>query len=112
MFLRSGHCSGWRLRRKDREVRIDTSARLYVNNIFAVKSAAVAGLGIAQLPRIVAADAERAGNLVPILHEWEPEQVAVHAVFPSNRYPTPKVRRVIDHAVANFPTTSDDVALA
>jgi len=62
MFLRSGHRSGWRLRRKDREVRIDTSATLYVNNIFAVRGAAVAGLGIAQLPRIVEADAERAGT--------------------------------------------------
>ena len=109
-FSTGSHRSGWRLRRNEREVRIDSPARLRVNNIFAVRDAAVAALGIAQLPNIVAADAVRAGNLVLILREWEPEQVPVHAVFASNRYLTPKVRHFIDHAIANFPTKNQDVA--
>jgi len=107
LFSTGSHRSGWRLRRGDREVRIDSPPRLRVNNIFAVRNAAVAALGIAQLPNIVAAEARSAGHLIPILREWEPEQVPVHAVFASNRYLTPKVRRFIDHAIANFPTRSD-----
>jgi DNA-binding transcriptional LysR family regulator len=110
LFSTGSHRSGWRLRRNGREVRIDSPARLRVSNIFAVRNAAVAALGIAQLPNIVAADAESAGKLIPVLREWEPEQVPVHAVFASTRYLTPKVRRFIDHAIANFPTTNNDVA--
>ena len=106
-FSAGSHRSGWRLRHEDREVRIDGPARLRVNNIFAARGAALAGLGIAQLPNIVAADAERAGTLQRVLRDWQPEPVAVHAVFPSNRYLTPKVRRFIDHAIAEFPATRD-----
>lgn len=107
-FSTGSHRSGWRLRRDGREVRIDSPARLRMNNVFAVRNAAVAALGIAQLPRIVAEESERAGDLVAVLREWEPERVPVHAVFASNRYLTPKVRRFIDHAIANFPATGDD----
>jgi DNA-binding transcriptional LysR family regulator len=110
LFSTGSHRSGWRLRRNDREVRIDSPARLRVNNIFAVRNAAMAALGIAQLPTIVAAVAESAGKLIRVLREWEPEQVPVHAVFASSRYLTPKVRRFIDHAIANFPTAINDVA--
>jgi DNA-binding transcriptional LysR family regulator len=110
LFSTGSHRAGWRLRCNGREVKIDAPARLRVNNIFAVRNAAVAALGIAQLPGIVAAEAVSAGMLVPILCDWKPEQVPVQAVFASNRYLTPKVRRFIDHAIANFPTTSYDAA--
>jgi len=109
-FSTGSHRSGWRLKNNGREVRIDPRARLRVNNIFAVRNAATAALGIAQLPDIVAADSVNAGTLVPVLRDWQPEQVPVQAVFASNRYLTPKVRRFIDHAIANFPTTSHDAA--
>ncbi len=107
LFSTGSHRAGWRLQRKDRKLRIDSPARLRMNNIFAVRSAAVAGLGIAQLPDMVAADAANAGNLVAILGDWQSEAVPVHAVFASNRYLTPKVRRFIDHAIANFPVSQN-----
>lgn len=38
-------------------------------------------------------------QLVPVLADWAPPPVPVHAVFASARYLTPKVRAFIDLAV-------------
>ncbi len=92
----------WRLRNTAQEVTVDLAPRLSVNNSFAVKQAVQQGLGIAQLPVVVAQDQLDAGALVPVLPQWRPPDVPVHALFPSARYLTPKVRSFIDHAVEVF----------
>lgn len=97
------------LRRGDEAQRMDITPRLSVNNSFAVRDAAARGLGIVQLPHIVAAELVRTGGLQPVLPDWLPPTVPVHAVFASARYLTPKVRAFIDHAVQAF---SGDWALA
>jgi DNA-binding transcriptional LysR family regulator len=58
--------------------------------------------GIAQLPLVVANPlvAQRRG--VPVLAEWTPPRVPVHALFPGTRYLTPKVRLFVDHAMTAF----------
>lgn len=94
---------GWRLLRGDEQRRVPTSPRLLVNNSFAVRDALLKSLGIGQLPMIVAGDLVAKRRLVRVLPEWEPLPVPVHAVFPSSRYLTPKVRAFVDHAVAHFP---------
>jgi DNA-binding transcriptional LysR family regulator len=101
-FSPGGSRSGWILRHGKEERRIDSAARLRVNNSFAVRDAAARGLGIAQLPFAVVQDALAAGALVRILPAWGPLPVPVHAVFPGTRYLTPKVRVFIDHAVEAF----------
>jgi DNA-binding transcriptional LysR family regulator len=36
------------------------------------------------------------GRLVPVLPPWQPLPVDLHAVHPSNRFLTPKVRASVD----------------
>lgn len=103
MFSAGTHRSGWRLSDGTREVRVEGPARLRLNNSFAIRDAALKSLGVAQLPVLVATDAIRRKRLVPVLPAWKPTPVPVHAVFPSSRYLTPKVRAFIDLAVARFP---------
>jgi DNA-binding transcriptional LysR family regulator len=43
------------------------------------------------------------GLLVPVLAPWQPPAVELFAVYPSNRYLTPKVRAFVDLALALFP---------
>lgn len=93
------HPSAWRLTAGGRQQRVSLRPRLAANNMFAIRDAAVRGLGIAQLPRIVSDPAVRSGALVPVLPEWSPAAVPVHAVFASARYLTPKVRAFIDLAL-------------
>jgi DNA-binding transcriptional LysR family regulator len=92
----------WRLARAGEEARIEVSGRLRINNSFAVRDAAIQGLGIAKLPLLIAAARSGSGELLPVLPAWRSPVVPVHAVFPSSRYLTPKVRAFIDHAVAAF----------
>jgi DNA-binding transcriptional LysR family regulator len=110
VFSAGSHRLGWRLARGGETRRIEAPARLRINNSFAVCDAAVRGLGIAQLPAIVAKQALAADRLVPVLPEWRPAAVPVHALFPSSRYLTPKVRSFIDHAVASFAAGGDEPA--
>lgn len=89
----------WSLMRDDQTRRVELQPRLKANNVFAVRDATIRGLGVAQLPLIVAQPAVKAGRLRAILREWSPASVPVHAVFPSALYLTPKVRSFIDLAV-------------
>lgn len=101
-FNAGSHRHGWRLLNGLQEMRVDVASRLRVNNSFAVRDAAINGLGIALLAHVVAADSVAAGSLLRLLPDWAPVAVPVHAVFPSARYLTPKVRAFVDHAVSAF----------
>jgi len=103
-FTAGSHRAGWRLTRGGEIRRIEAPARLRVNNSFAVRDAAVRGLGIALLPNVVAGGATSSDQLTPVLPDWHPSAIPVHALFPSSRYLTPKVRAFIDQAVDAFPT--------
>jgi len=64
---------------------------------------ALAGVGITRLTDVVAGDALRRGDLVPILTDWHHvEPVPLHATYPSGRHVAPKVRAMIDFLVENF----------
>jgi DNA-binding transcriptional LysR family regulator len=98
-FAGGSHQATWSLSRGGQQAHVELQPRLKANNVFAVRDAAVTGLGVAQLPLIVAASAMRMGQLRRVLPDWSPPSVPVHAVFASARYLTPKVRAFIDLVV-------------
>jgi LysR family transcriptional regulator, regulator for bpeEF and oprC len=77
--------------------------RLLVNAGAGARDAIVRGLGIGQLPHVIANELVAQGQLQRVLAPWHPSSVTVHAVYPSNRYLTPKVRAFVDLALAHFP---------
>ncbi len=97
--------AGWTLRHPQREapVAVKANARLRVNAGTGVRDALVEGLGIGQLPWMMADALVSAGRLVVVLAPWQPPAVDVFALYPSSRYLTPKVRAFIDLALAKFP---------
>ncbi|HMS78349.1 MAG TPA: LysR family transcriptional regulator [Burkholderiaceae bacterium] len=107
MFTGGGLRRGWTLGRGEgaqaRSVKVDGPARLRVNNAYAIRDALLGGLGIGLLPLLLAREPLEAGRLVPVLADWVPEPVAVNAVYPSNRYLSPKVRAFVDLAARMFP---------
>jgi DNA-binding transcriptional LysR family regulator len=105
MFAPGGRRSGWQLVHADSgEVqRFDPPARLRVNNGFAVRDAVLRHLGLGQLPLLIAAAPEVRARLVRVLPDWAGAPVPVHAVYPSNRYLSPKVRAFIDLALLRLP---------
>jgi DNA-binding transcriptional LysR family regulator len=102
VFNGGSHGNAWFLRRDDDVREIAVNARLRANNNYVLLDAACSGRGIAQLPVLIADPCVARKQLVPILSSWHITSVPVYAVFPSNRYLSPKVRAFIDHAVERF----------
>jgi LysR family transcriptional regulator, regulator for bpeEF and oprC len=111
MFTGGAQRRGWQLVPQggsEREaVKVEGPARLRVNNGFAVRDALLHSLGIGQLPLLIAAESLVAGRLVPVLAGWRLASVPVHAVYPSNRYLSPKVKAFIDLATTRFPSDNE-----
>jgi DNA-binding transcriptional LysR family regulator len=107
MFTGGSHRRGWTLVRGDADpkdsVRVEGPARLRVNNSFAVRDALLASLGIGLLPLLIAHEHLAAQRLVPVLPGWQQVAAPVYAVYPSNRYLSPKVRALVDLAADRFP---------
>lgn len=69
----------------------------------ALRTAAVAGVGVVQLPAMLVADELHSGRLVRLLPDWAPRREVVHAVFPSRRGLLPAVRVFIDFLAEHLP---------
>ncbi len=71
--------------------------RFVTDEMTALRQAALAGVGVAQLPLMVVDKDLEQGKLVSILPDWQPRAGIVHAVFPSRRGLLPSVRTLIDY---------------
>ncbi len=85
---------------KDGET-IEISGRyvISVNDARSYVAAARAGLGVAQLPRLMVPDELASGQLVPVLSGWSVEPIPLYIVYPSNRHLSNKVRVFVDWLV-------------
>ena len=86
----------WRLLIDNKIQSIPVQGRVRYNSGNALCSAAVAGLGIVQLPGFYVRKALASGQLIEIFPEYKDKQEAIWAVFPSNRNVAPKIRLLVD----------------
>jgi DNA-binding transcriptional LysR family regulator len=70
----------------------------------ACRAATLAGGGVAALTDFSIGEDVAAGRLVRLLPEWSTAPAGIHALFPSARYPAPKVRVFIDALKAHLGT--------
>jgi DNA-binding transcriptional LysR family regulator len=68
---------------------------------------AIEGVGVAQLPTIVADEPIASGTLVDLLPEWTPAVGITQAVFPSRRGLLPSVRSLVDFLATEFAALPD-----
>jgi DNA-binding transcriptional LysR family regulator len=64
---------------------LDVELRFAADSLLLVREAAVAGMGVAQLPATLCAADIEAGRLYVVAPGWSPATVALHAVYPSRR---------------------------
>lgn len=81
---------------------VKVSGRLTTNNGDSLRDAAIAGHGIARLPSFIVGPDIAAKRLVPLLEAYEPAPFGIYAVYPAQRYLTPKVRAFIDFYASRF----------
>ncbi len=93
----------WRLRSKSGEERLIRSrGRLSINNGEALVQAALDGVGICLSPNFICYDQIADGSLIELMPDQRPEPIGVYAVYPSGRFPQPKLRVFIDHLAASL----------
>lgn len=93
----SGVLAPWSLEDNGRELEIAVSGPLIANDFPTMLGAALKGVGLAQVPEPVAAEAVRAGRLVEALHPFAPVAPGVFLYYPSRRQMLPKLRAFVDH---------------
>lgn len=92
----SGRIMQMNFHRDGEEIEIDPNYIVSVNDARSYLDAAIAGAGIAQVPRFMAQKPVEEGKLVPILTEWTCESFPLYIVYPQTRHLSNKVRVVVD----------------
>ena len=67
-----------------------------------LRTAALAGAGVAQLPTLMLGDTLQTGALVAVPDGWAPRSGLIHAVFPTRRGLMPAVRALVDFLAERF----------
>jgi DNA-binding transcriptional LysR family regulator len=87
----------WHLEHADGQTAsVAHNPRLVTDDMAALREAALAGVGIVQMPTMMIWRQVEAGDLIHVLPEWRPRAGIVHAVFPSRRGLLPSVRTLLD----------------
>lgn len=86
----------WHYSEKGRGLAFSPVGRWRCNSGTAVAEAAVAGMGICQLPTLFVVGELGTGQLVRVLDDFREAPEPVWAVYPPRRYFVPKVRGLID----------------
>ncbi|MCB1624143.1 MAG: LysR family transcriptional regulator [Pseudomonadales bacterium] len=74
--------------------------RLITRGMIALRAAAIAGIGVVQLPEMLVHDELASGELRRVLPDWTPRREIIHAVFASRRGQLPSVRALLDFLAA------------
>src|SRR5574337_973099 len=82
--------------------------RLITSDMVALRRAALAGVGVVQLPTLMVCDELAAGSLVRLLVDWPPCREIIHVVYPSRRGLLPAVRGLIDYLAQAFAEVDED----
>jgi DNA-binding transcriptional LysR family regulator len=98
-FSETSQRISWRFKVDDQALEMPVSGALQCNSLSIMRTAALAGIGIARLPTYVIGHDLKAGTLVEVLAGQHVDAVPVYAVFPTTQQMSPKVRVFIDFMV-------------
>ncbi|GDX06084.1 LysR family transcriptional regulator [Buttiauxella sp. A111] len=86
----------------NQEVILHHKPRFVTTDMIALRAAALAGVGIVQLPILMIKKQILDGTLVRLLPDWRTRREIIHLVFPSRRGQLPAVRALIDFLVESY----------
>ena len=78
------------------------TGNLSANEATVLTQAALAGAGIALQPTYLAGPLIRSGQLIQLLPEWQPPELAIWGVYLSRRHVPATLRTLLDFLVARF----------
>lgn len=95
-MLTSGRHRQWDFQHRGKALALHPAPAHVVNDAEGLVSAACAGMGLVQVPDLVAADAARAGALEEVLVAYRPAAMPISIVFASTRHMPVRLRAFID----------------
>jgi DNA-binding transcriptional LysR family regulator len=93
----SGAVAPWRLRASEHSLELAVSGPLIANDLPTMLTAALGGVGLAQVPEPIAAQHIASGQLEEVLADDAPSSPGLFLYFPSRMQVMPKLRAFIDH---------------
>lgn len=91
----------WKISMGETTKQISLNPRASVNDFVTLRNMVADGAGVSILPSYLHVD-DYSTRLVRVLAEWSAPSVEFHAVFPSHRGATPKVRAFLDFLIAKL----------
>lgn len=85
----------WEFEKGGRQINIHVDGQLAFNSVYDCLDAAIAGHGVAYVPKELAQPYVRAGHLVAVLEDWCPLWSGFHLYYPSRRQPSGAMALVI-----------------
>lgn len=76
-------------------VSVEHHPRLVTDEMTVLREAAIAGVGLVQLPQLLCEDAVTDGRLLVLLSDWKAEQDLIHAAYFSRRQNIPAVQEFL-----------------
>jgi Transcriptional regulator len=94
--------SDWKFIVEGKATIMHIEGNLRANTADPLRVAAISGCGLVQLPSYMVGLDIRSGRLLPVLEEYEPEVLPIHALYMHRRYLSAKVRTFIDFMFEHF----------
>ena len=98
----TGKIDAWPLRQKGGKVCVELPGSMVTNTLEPLLCFAQSGLGIACLPDIAIRRQLEARTLIPVLEEFNGDNTVLHALWPSSKHLSPKLRAFIDFIAENL----------
>ena len=99
----------WELRGEDgSQISVFHQPRFVTTDMIALRRAAMAGVGVVQLPILTVQRQLERGELVRVLPHWALHRDIIHVVFPSRRGVLPAVRTLIDSLVEFYESFDEE----
>ena len=102
VYGHSTHLQRWKLREAGKPIAIRINAVMSSNNGDILRSAALGGQGITQLPTFLVGQDVANGDLEALFPHSSPDPLGIYAIYAANRYLATKTRVFIDFLVAHF----------
>ena len=93
--LASGRRYRWEFRDGDNNLEIDVTGPLLLDDPSLMRSAALAGAGLAYMAEWRVNDDVAAGRLIPLLQPWMPDEEGLCLYHPSRRHPSAALRALV-----------------
>ncbi|KIQ00229.1 MULTISPECIES: LysR family transcriptional regulator [Pseudomonas] len=101
-FPNSGKLQEWPLKSKSGAMEVDLPTTMISNNTETRVFFATQGHGLAYLPDFLVRDSIKSGNLVRVLEKQVDIREAFYLLWPASKFPSPKMRALVDYLSDNF----------